>query len=78
MSSAPASTACSLPDRPVRTRYTSVSEMVFDLVCRQCGWRAQRRWMKGDAVSVTECPVCRTGMSVIGIAFFAEPEQAAA
>jgi hypothetical protein len=52
--------------------------MVFDLVCRQCGRRVERRWPKGHVVSVTECPICRTGMSVIGIAFFAEPAQAAA
>ncbi len=52
--------------------------MVFDLVCRQCGRRSQRRWTRGDQVLVTECPVCRIGMSVIGIAFFAAPEQQAA
>lgn len=52
--------------------------MVFDLVCRQCGDRSQRRWLKVDLVSVTECPSCGTGMSVIGIAFFAEPARAAA
>jgi len=52
--------------------------MVFDLVCRQCGRRSQRRWPKAEVVSVTECPGCGTGMSVIGIAFFAEAEQAAA
>lgn len=51
---------------------------MFDLVCRRCGRRSQRRWLKGDVVSVTECPVCRTGMSVIGIAFFAEPQPQAA
>jgi hypothetical protein len=55
-----------------------MSEMVFDLVCRQCGRRSQRRWTRGELVSVTECPVCRVGMSVIGIAFFAPPPQQAA
>jgi len=52
--------------------------MVFDLVCRQCGERSQRRWLKVETVSVTDCPNCGAGMSVIGIAFFAEPDEAAA
>ena len=52
--------------------------MVFDLVCPRCGRRSQRRFVKGEVVTVTECPMCRSGMSVIGIAFFAEPERAAA
>jgi hypothetical protein len=72
------SIACSLPGSSARRRYTVVSEMVFDLVCRQCGRRSQRHWLQGEAVSVTECPMCRAGMSVIGIAFFAEAEQTAA
>jgi hypothetical protein len=45
--------------------------MVFDLVCRGCGGRNMRRWVRGEVVTVTYCPSCRQGMSVIGIAFFA-------
>jgi hypothetical protein len=55
-----------------------MGKMMFDLVCRQCGRRSQRRWPKDEVVVATECPKCGTGMSVVGIAFFAEPEKAAA
>jgi hypothetical protein len=44
--------------------------MVFDLVCQHCGGRDVRRWSRGENVTVTYCPSCRQGMSVIGIAFF--------
>jgi hypothetical protein len=49
--------------------------MMFDLVCQQCGRREQRRWESRDSVSVTYCRFCKTGMSVIGIAFFAPQRQ---
>jgi hypothetical protein len=53
--------------------------MMFDLVCQHCGRREQRRWESRMGVTVTYCRVCRRGMSVIGIAFFAPaPEKAAA
>jgi hypothetical protein len=55
-----------------------MGEMMFDLVCRQCGLRSHRRWLKDEVVCATQCPRCGTGMSVVGIAFFAEPETAAA
>lgn len=41
--------------------------MIFDLVCRRCGTYAQRHWDPWREVSVTSCPDCRAGMSVIGI-----------
>ena len=44
--------------------------MVFDLLCRFCGWRDLRRWALAEAVSVTRCRACAQGMSVVGIAFF--------
>jgi hypothetical protein len=57
-----------------------VADMMFDLVCQHCGRREQRRWESRESVSVTFCRFCRTGMSVVGIAFFAshQREQAAA
>jgi hypothetical protein len=48
-----------------------MGDMVFDLVCRGCGGRNMRRWSHGELVTVTYCPACQQGMSVIGIAFFA-------
>ena len=48
-----------------------MGDMVFDLVCRGCGGRNMRRWSRGEVVTVTYCPACQQGMSVIGIAFFA-------
>jgi hypothetical protein len=41
--------------------------MIFDLVCRRCGTYAQRQWDPWREVTVTDCPDCRSGMSVIGI-----------
>lgn len=57
-----------------------MADMMFDLLCQQCGRREQRRWESRESVSVTYCRSCRTGMSVVGIAFFAPSrrEQAAA
>ncbi len=57
-----------------------MADMMFDLVCQQCGRRQQRKWESRKSVTVTFCPVCKRGMSVIGIAFFApsQREQAAA
>ena len=54
--------------------------MMFDLVCRHCGRREQRRWESRKSVSATYCQFCKHGMSVVGIAFFvpAQHEQAAA
>jgi hypothetical protein len=60
-------------------RSRDVGDMMFDLVCQHCGRREQRRWESRMGVTVTYCRVCRRGMSVIGIAFFAPaPEKAAA
>jgi hypothetical protein len=57
-----------------------MADMMFDLVCQHCGRREQRRWESRKSVTVTFCKVCKRGMSVIGIAFFApnQPEKAAA
>ena len=57
-----------------------MADMMFDLECRHCGRRAQRRWESRKSVSVTLCTTCKRGMSVVGIAFFvaSQPEQAAA
>jgi hypothetical protein len=57
-----------------------MADMMFDLVCQHCGHRDQRRWETRKSVTVTFCPSCKRGMSVVGIAFFApiQPEQAAA
>lgn len=49
--------------------------MMFDLVCRHCGRRETRRWESRESVAVTNCRMCKLGMSVVGIAFFA-PAQA--
>jgi hypothetical protein len=46
-------------------------DMVFDLECPRCGDRDMRRWVPGEAVTVTYCKRCYDGMSVVGIAFFA-------
>jgi hypothetical protein len=54
-----------------------MADMMFDLVCHECGRRDQRRWETRKSVTVTFCPSCKHGMSVVGIAFF-QPEQAAA
>jgi hypothetical protein len=54
-----------------------MADMMFDLVCNHCGGRQQRRWETRKSVTVTLCPMCKRGMSVVGIAFF-QPEQAAA
>jgi hypothetical protein len=54
-----------------------MADMMFDLVCNHCGRRDQRRCESRKSVSVTVCPMCKRGMSVVGIAFF-QPEQAAA
>ena len=53
-----------------------MAAMMFDLLCQQCGQREQRRWESRESVSVTYCRSCRTGMSVIGIAFFAPNQRA--
>jgi hypothetical protein len=56
-----------------------MADMMFDLVCQHCGRREQRRWESRKSVTVTYCTVCKRGMSVVGIAFFApHAEQAAA
>ena len=57
-----------------------MADMMFDLVCQHCGHRDQRRWETRKSVTVTFCPSCKRGMSVVGIAFFvpSQPEQAAA
>jgi hypothetical protein len=57
-----------------------MGDMMFDLVCQQCGRREQRRWESREGVSPTFCRFCGKGMSVIGIAFFArrQREEAAA
>jgi hypothetical protein len=54
-----------------------MADMMFDLVCHECGHRDQRRWETRKSVTATFCPSCRHGMSVVGIAFF-QPEKAAA
>ena len=46
-------------------------DMVFDLQCPRCEERDMRRWVPGEAVTVTYCKRCYEGMSVVGIAFFA-------
>jgi hypothetical protein len=48
---------------------TAVPMMLFDLICRSCGGCAQRAWDPTEAVGVTRCSACDTGMSVIGIDF---------
>ncbi len=53
-----------------------MGDMMFDLVCQRCGHRDARRWSRGDAVTVTYCRSCRHGMSVVGIAFFAQTSPA--
>ena len=57
-----------------------MADMMFDLVCQQCGRREQRRWETRKSVTVTYCQLCKHGMSVVGIAFFraVQQEQAAA
>jgi hypothetical protein len=50
-----------------------MADMMFDLVCQHCGRREVRRWEKAETVTVTYCRFCRHGMSVVGIAFFAQP-----
>jgi hypothetical protein len=56
-----------------------MANMMFDLVCRHCGRRELRRWESRESVAVTYCRLCKRGMSVVGIAFFAPTtEQAAA
>jgi hypothetical protein len=56
-----------------------MADMMFDLVCQHCGRREQRRWESRKSVTVTYCQLCKRGMSVVGIAFFApHAEQAAA
>jgi hypothetical protein len=56
-----------------------MADMMFDLVCQHCGRREQRRWESRKSVTVTYCALCKRGMSVVGIAFFApQTEQAAA
>ena len=57
-----------------------MADMMFDLVFQHCGRRDQRRWETRKSVTVTFCPSCKRGMSVVGIAFFvpSQPEQAAA
>ena len=57
-----------------------MADMMFDLVCRHCGRRDQRRWESRKSVTVTLCATCKRGMSVVGIAFFvpSQHEQAAA
>ena len=56
-----------------------MADMMFDLVCQHCGRREQRRWESRKSVTVTYCTLCKRGMSVVGIAFFApHAEQAAA
>jgi hypothetical protein len=52
-----------------------MADMMFDLVCQHCGRREQRRWESRKSVSVTYCAVCKRGMSVVGIAFFAPQQQ---
>jgi phage terminase large subunit-like protein len=47
-----------------------MADMMFDLVCYHCGRRDQRRWETRKSVTVTLCPMCKRGMSVVGIAFF--------
>ena len=48
-----------------------MADMMFDLVCRHCGRRETRRWESRESVAVTNCRMCKLGMSVVGIAFFA-------
>jgi hypothetical protein len=57
-----------------------MADMMFDLVCQHCGRREQKRWESRESVKVTYCGLCKRGMSVVGIAFFApaQREQAAA
>jgi hypothetical protein len=57
-----------------------MADMMFDLICHRCGRREQKRWESRESVSVTFCRLCRRGMSVVGIAFFAPAshEQTAA
>lgn len=52
-----------------------MADMMFDLVCQHCGRREQRRWESRKSVSVTYCALCKRGMSVVGIAFFAPQQQ---
>jgi hypothetical protein len=52
-----------------------MADMMFDLVCQHCGRREQKRWESRESVSTTFCRFCRTGMSVVGIAFFVAPSQ---
>jgi hypothetical protein len=47
-----------------------MADMMFDLVCRHCGRRDQRRWETRKSVTATFCQSCKRGMSVVGIAFF--------
>jgi hypothetical protein len=56
---------------------TSLSGMIFDLICRGCGACAQRGWDPATAISVTRCVACDAGMSVIGIDFPAGREAPA-
>ncbi len=52
-----------------------MADMMFDLLCQHCGRREQRRWESRTSVTVTFCQLCKRGMSVIGIAFFAPSQQ---
>jgi hypothetical protein len=54
-----------------------MADMMFDLECKHCGRRDQRRWETRKSVTVTFCKRCKRAMSVVGIAFF-QPEQTAA
>jgi hypothetical protein len=47
-----------------------MGEMAFDLRCRRCDCRHQRRWHSHETVTATPCPSCREAMMVVGIAFF--------
>jgi hypothetical protein len=69
-----------LPSRgAIGDTVAAMADMMFDLVCQHCGRREQRRWESRKSVTVTYCQLCKRGMSVVGIAFFApQAEQAAA
>ena len=61
--------------RNPRGEVSSLSDMMFDLRCQGCGRRETRRWASREAVSVTYCRFCKQGMSVMGIAFFAQNQS---
>jgi hypothetical protein len=52
-----------------------MGDMMFDLICHHCGRREQKRWESRASVKVTYCALCKRGMSVVGIAFFAPSER---